>query len=94
VVDDSELGHGPFVELQESDPQRVGTPPEAFPDPAAVDLFLINVVELSVEDFLRAVGGQAALAAGEVDDVEIVRADERHLLSIGAERCLFLFAGC
>ncbi len=93
MIDDRELRHRPLVELQKRDARRVGTPPVALPHPAAIDLFLINVVQLSVEDLRAAVGGElplADIAGREIDDEEVVVPEKRDLLPVGTER-RFLF---
>ena len=53
VVDDRVFGHRPFVELQEREARGVGTPPVAAEAAAAVDLFLVQPIELAVENLAR-----------------------------------------
>src|SRR5258708_15836048 len=83
-----------LVELQVGDGRRVGTPPVRAEVAAAVHLFLINPVEDAVLDVLVAVGGELPLAlGGDVDDVDVVAANERDGASVGAERHFLFRAG-
>src|SRR5687768_10004195 len=95
VINDGESRNSAFVELEKRDARRVGTPPVTAEDAPAIDLFLINPVELSVEKICSAVGRQPVLASiRHAHDVEIVVADERDLRSVRTERRFLFRSGC
>ena len=91
VVDDREAGHVPLVGLQERNPPAVRTPPVRLVVAAAVDLLLVDPVELAVQRVLSAARGQPDFVAGdEVHDVEIRVAYEREAATIRREAGQFL----
>jgi hypothetical protein len=63
VIDDGVLRHRAFVQLKEGNARRIRTPPVGAEPAPAVDLLLIQPVELAVEDLGAAVAGDRALAA-------------------------------
>ncbi len=92
MIDDRELRHGTVVDLQEGDLRRVGTPPVSAEVTAAVDLFLIDPIELSIENLVGAARGELLFLALllEIHDEQVVASNEGHLPSVGAEREFFL----
>ena len=90
VVDHREAGNVPLVALQEGDAAAVEAPPMGLVVAAAVDLLLVDPVELAVERVLAAVGGQPEFVAGGVDDVEIRVADEGDTAAVRREAGEFL----
>ena len=91
VVDDRETGHVALVGLQERDPPAVRTPPVGLVVAAAIDLLLVDPVELAVQRVLSAARRQPDFVAGdEVHDVEIRVAHEREAATIRREAGQFL----
>src|SRR6185503_19737541 len=61
VINDCEFVRGTFIKAQVSNAGRIWTPPVALEVPTPVKLFLINPVELPVENLACAVCSQGAL---------------------------------
>ena len=83
VIDDREPWHVPFVGLQERDAAAVRAPPVGLVVAAAVDLLLVDPVELAVQRVLAAVGGQPDFVAFDAYDVQVRVAHEGEAPTVG-----------
>ena len=94
VVHDRDVGDAGVVELEISDMRRIRTPPVASKVAPAVDLLLVDPVELAVSNDLVAIGRQCVLSTVvHVDDVEISVSNERHHQTVRAEGDFFFALG-
>ena len=96
VIDDRVLRDRLLVELEEREPTRVGTPPVTLELSAPVNLFLVEPVEFSVQQFAGSIRRERLLALRrDVDDVQVVASHERHQSPIRTEgRDLLLACFC
>jgi hypothetical protein len=93
VVDQRVLGDVLLVELKERERARIGAPPVRLVVAAAVDLFLIDPVELAVQQLVGPVGRQPTFAlVRERHDVEVVGAREGDQRAVRAEARVVLGA--
>src|SRR5207253_1960201 len=77
---------GMFIEPQENDLCRIGTPPVGAKVSATVKLFLIDPIQTSIQNFRIAIAGQCVLALRDnVLYIKIVAANKTNHLPVGTK---------
>src|SRR6185295_1086188 len=87
MVDYGEFWNRSLIDSQVSNARRIRTPPVSTEIPAAVDLFLINPIQTSVQNFCVAVTRQSTLATlhAQILNIQIAVANETNHSSVWTE---------